>query len=179
MFFDTDFLVVVGVIFAVTALFWSRSFAQLAWARTMKRAEMNSVTELPFAVAPSTVGLRTAARRRMVPAVVAVKVPASAPAIETVREATVVPKTGRLTVDTQVARIAEIVTRAVDGARDADRLHHAAHEQLDAAHYALQNLLHELSAVMSVPGLNVVRTDTPNLETEVAAVASFETAMAA
>jgi hypothetical protein len=179
MFFDTDLLVVVGVIFAVTALFWSRSFAQLAWARTMTRAEQNSVTELPFAVAPSTVGSRKAVLRRMVPAVVAVKVPEIAPAVEPIGEVTVAPKTGRLSVDTQVARIAEIVTRAVDGARDADRLHHAAHEQLDAAHYALQNLLHELSAVMSVPGLNVARAEKPNPEPEVAAAASFETAMAA
>lgn len=179
MLFDTDLLVVVGVIFAVTALFWSRSFAQLAWARKMKRSEQSSVTVLPFAIAPSTVGSGKAMLRRMVPAGVAVKVPAIAPAIEPLGEATVAPKTGRLSVDTQVARIAEIVTRAVDGARDADRLHHAAHEQLDAAHYALQNLMHELSAVMSVPRLNVTRAEAPKLETEIAAVASYETAMAA
>jgi hypothetical protein len=179
MFFDTDLLVVVGVIFAVTALFWSRSFVQLAWARSTMHAAQSPVAELPFTVAQCGAGVRKVMPRRMVPAVVAAKVPAIAPLKEAVIAATVAPVTGRLSVDRQVARIAEIVTRAVDGARDADRLHHAAHEQLDAADYALQNLMHELSAVMRLPGAQPARAETCKPATKVAAVASFATAMAA
>jgi hypothetical protein len=179
MFFDTDLLVVIGVIFAVTAIFWSRSFAQLAWARVNSRAAQSPVAELPFLVAPRGAGVRKAVLRRMVPAAVTVKVPAIVPVKEALAAAEVASVTGRLSVDSQVARITEIVTRAVDGARDAGRLHHAAHEQLDAADYALQNLMHELSAVMRVPGAQAARAETPQSATEVAAVASFATAMAA
>jgi hypothetical protein len=179
MFFDADLLVVAGVIFAATALFWNRSFVQLAWAHAGARAVHSPVAELPFMVAQRGAGARKAVLRRMVPAVVAVHVPGIASVKEAVVVATAAPETGRLSVDRQVARIAEIVTRAVDGARDADRLHHAAHEQLDAADYALQNLMHELSAVMRVPGAQVARPETSKPAAEVAAMASFATAMAA
>ena len=49
----------------------------------------------------------------------------------------------------QLDRISQIVNSAIETADRAKRLHVAAHEQVDSAHYALQNLLDELSAVMS------------------------------
>lgn len=179
MFFDTDLLVVVGVIFAVTAMSWTRSLARLAWAHATSRAEQASVVALPFAVAERSSSARKAVLRRMVPAVVAANGPAVALRPEMVVATPTKVATDRLSVGSQVARIAEIVTRAVEGARDADRLHHAAHEQLDAADYALQNLMHELSAVMSVPRVKTARPSKVQLATEVAVLVPFATALAA
>lgn len=184
MFFDTDLLVVVGVIFAVTALVWSRSAAVEWVAKVRMRAQQVPVADLPFAGTGRPTMGRKPAMRRMVPATNPVAAAAAEPVVvpvagDMVGVDTLGSVTGRLSVDTQVARIAEIVTRAVDGARDADRLHHAAHRQLDAADYALQNLLHELAAVMSVPGVGSARTVKATAVADVSPAVSFETAMAA
>ncbi len=179
MFFDTDLAVLAGAIFAVTAVFWISSFAPLVWAASTARVDESRSLELPFMVAQRGAMLRKSVLRRMVPVEPAVIVRELAPVGEPVVAAKVEPDSQRMTVDTQVARISEIVTRAVDGARDAGRLHEAAHEQLDAAHYALQNLLHELSAVMSVPGATVGQAASVKPVVPVAAVAPFETALAA
>lgn len=50
----------------------------------------------------------------------------------------------------QIGRLSHIVGSAVATARQAEHLHRSANEQLDAAHYALQNLMIELAAVMPV-----------------------------
>ena len=80
---------------------------------------------------------------------------------------------------THIGRLNGIVAAAVDTARNAERLHRGAHEQVDAAHYALQNLLNELSLVMPVaaPGLPA-RTAAPR-EAREQTRRAVETAMAA
>ncbi len=47
----------------------------------------------------------------------------------------------------QIARLDAIVSAAVEMARHAEHLHHSAHEQVDAADYALQGLKNELAAI--------------------------------
>jgi hypothetical protein len=179
MFFDTDLLVVVGIIFAATAFFWNRSSAVQWVAKARMRAQQAPVADLPFALVGQRVTSRKVALRRMVPAAIPLVPAIVEPVVAPVDEVALGAVTGRLSVDSQVARIAEIVTRAVDGARDADRLHHAAHRQLDAADYALQNLLHELAAVMTMPDVGSARTVKATAVAGVAPAASFDTAMAA
>jgi len=49
----------------------------------------------------------------------------------------------------QIARLEQIVSAAVDTARKAEHLHVSAHAQVDAADYALQGLRDELSSIMA------------------------------
>lgn len=65
----------------------------------------------------------------------------------------------RLTATAQLDRISQILAASQDVADNAQRLHMEAHEQIDSAQYALQNLLAELSAVMPVatPPSNVAK----------------------
>ena len=53
-----------------------------------------------------------------------------------------------LSAQTQIGRLSQIVTSAIVQAANAERLHRAAHEQIDGADYALQNLRNELSSIM-------------------------------
>ena len=53
-------------------------------------------------------------------------------------------------IDGQLNSLSQIVNTGIATADRAERLHCAAGEQVDGAHYALQNLLDELSAVMTI-----------------------------
>jgi hypothetical protein len=53
-------------------------------------------------------------------------------------------------VGTHMARVGDIVSASVDTAMRAQQLHRTAHERVDSAHYSLQNLLSELSAIMPI-----------------------------
>jgi hypothetical protein len=86
---------------------------------------------------------------------------------------------GHLSSSAQIGKICDIITIAGERARSAERLHRAAHEQIDAAHYALQNLLNELSAVMPIQA-----PASPSSAPRVATLAAtrrvaYETALAA
>lgn len=72
-----------------------------------------------------------------------------------------------------------IVTGAVDRARSAEQFHRSAHEQVDAAHYALQNLLDELSAVMPIAKASRPQRTSAARGVRQQAHAGFETALAA
>jgi len=61
-----------------------------------------------------------------------------------------------------MARLEDIVMAASETARHAERFHYAAHQQIDAANYAIQNLLDELSAVMTVTGHALPHRSSPS-----------------
>ncbi len=66
--------------------------------------------------------------------------------------------------DEQWSKLISVITGAVQRTTDAGSFHAAAEQQLDLAHYALCNLMDELSAVMAVParrGPAVVRVLEP------------------
>ena len=87
--------------------------------------------------------------------------------------------TKSLATETHIGRLNGIVTAAVDKARNAERLHRGAHEQVDAAHYALQNLLNELSAVMPVAASELPARSAASRETLPQTLMTAETALAA
>lgn len=58
----------------------------------------------------------------------------------------------RLSAAIQWARLSDVVSTAIAGAKSAADLQSSATQQLDLAQYGLTTLMDELSAVMSVPG---------------------------
>jgi hypothetical protein len=82
-------------------------------------------------------------------------------------------------VGTHMARIGEIVAASVDTALRAQKLHRMAHEQVDSAHYALQNLLNELSAIMPIAAPASATKQSPASRSRVTLRPVYETALAA
>ena len=78
-----------------------------------------------------------------------------------------------------INRLSGIVASAVDQARSAEQFHRSAREQVDAAHYALQNLLDELSAVMPVAKADLPRRTGAVRLVRQPMTAGFEAALAA
>lgn len=62
----------------------------------------------------------------------------------------IIPAPQRLTIEAQWERTANLVGRAVSGARTVRAAHVAASEKLDAAHYALDKLMEELEGIISL-----------------------------
>lgn len=89
-----------------------------------------------------------------------------------------VPVDNRLSTATQINRLTHIVDAAAETAHAAGRLHRQAHEQVDAAHYALQNLLAELTAVMPVSA-PVVTAPKMTLDRAIPTRRVYHTALAA
>lgn len=58
----------------------------------------------------------------------------------------------RLSAAAQWARVTDVVSTAIAGAKSAVELQSSATQQLDLAQYGLSTLMDELSAVMAVPG---------------------------
>ena len=77
-----------------------------------------------------------------------------------------------------MARLGTIVAASVDTAARAQHLHRTAHEQVDSAHYALQNLLNELSAIMPISA-PASSTKPPATRSRVTLRPVYETALAA
>jgi hypothetical protein len=59
--------------------------------------------------------------------------------------------TARLSAEDQLIRLANIVSNSLDRARISSRCHAAAEVQLDAAAYALRELMQDLAGVMTLP----------------------------
>lgn len=57
----------------------------------------------------------------------------------------------RLSLDAQMMRLADAVAASHERSTNSGRYHAAAEDQLDAAAYALKELIRDLSAVMTVP----------------------------
>ena len=151
MIIESEFLILAVLIFSLTAAFWLRanglpfSLADLTIVQPRTANPLNKATQKagssPFLLPVSSIGV-----------VVSPADAASAPALESTES---IP----LDTETQLNRVSFILQNAIDLAAKAERLHNAAHEQLDSAHYALQNLLDELSSVM--PGLSNAKFAAP------------------
>ena len=151
------------------------SLATLGWMAIGGGRRIAAITKL--------MPIRTASR---VPARVHLIKPGARPAFGPVRSATTTDGAERVIqstnvaakVETQITSLGRIVASAVDTAHKAERLHRTAHEQVDAAHYALQNLMNELSAVMPV-ATPVAASRATKLVPRRTIASGFETAMAA
>ncbi len=57
----------------------------------------------------------------------------------------------RLSHEDQLTKLSALISRSLDRARISGRCHAAAEVQLDAAAYALRELMHDLAGVMTLP----------------------------
>ena len=64
----------------------------------------------------------------------------------------------RMPLDQQMARVADVVSTSLERSAVTSRYHTAAENQLDAASYALKELMKDLSAVMSFPAAKPAAT---------------------
>lgn len=138
MIFDSEFVILTILVFSLTAAVWwykhgnSYSLADLTTIQKRPNQPIRRSANAPVLL-PST--------------------PAESPRIYDQAEpqsAAIPAGSVPLGQDTQLDRVSQILRSAIELADKAERLHNAAHEQLDSAHYALQNLLDELSTVMPV-----------------------------
>ena len=83
-----------------------------------------------------------------------------------------------INVESQLGCLSRIVNSAIETAASAERLHCAARDQLDGAHYAIQNLFDELSAVMTITASPMSRRDT-NVVLRHSSTPRYVTALAA
>ena len=83
------------------------------------------------------------------------------------------------TVGAHMARVGDIVAASIETALRAQRLHRTAHERVDSAHYALQNLLSELSAIMPIIAPAPSTRQSPVARSRTALRPVYETALAA
>jgi hypothetical protein len=144
MIIESEFIILAVLIFSLTAALWLRANGM-----PFSLADL-TIVQPRTAISSSNAAPKTGSSPFLLP-VSPMSVVANFP--ETVSEqsperAASIP----LDTETQLNRVSFILQNAIDLAAKAERLHNAAHEQLDSAHYALQNLLDELSAVM--PGVN-------------------------
>ena len=138
---DPEYLLLAGIVLSLTALVWFTPLRRSVF------------------VAPSKAAARSPPRNRPVRLMAAQPYSGTTAgvsqgqgiAVEDAGVATHKPSTDTL-VSPHMARLQVIVTVTLDTAHLAQRLHKSAHEQVDGAHYALQNLLNELSSVMSIAG---------------------------
>jgi hypothetical protein len=97
-----------------------------------------------------------------------------------VAEAHVDPDAGKLRpASVHMMRLTEIVSSAVERVHSVECLQRTAHEQVDSAHYALQNLLNELSAVMPISAPTQKRREVRLLQSQPNVRPVYETALAA
>jgi hypothetical protein len=162
MLIEPEFLIVFAIVLALTSAVWSTSQAKEtrgpSWPHSL-------VVSAPVPSRPSARAIRSSSPqsspRRNGPAkkptllaaspvTVAHPVPPVARALANTVEPVTASTDTRLSSATQVSRLTNIVQTGVETAQTAGRLHRQAHEQVDAAHYALQNLLAELTIVMPV-----------------------------
>jgi hypothetical protein len=145
---EPAFLVVAAMAFSLTAAVWWKSNGYALempqfWTAPSPKA---AVRLLPFK--------QPAGRLSGIPALIGPTLSAPRPSIAS-SPSIMTPGASQANTpfdrSAQMDRLAGIVTAAVATAGEAERLHRAAHEQVDAADYALQNLIDELSAV--IPGL--------------------------
>lgn len=169
MFYASEIAAIAGTLSLLTALGWlvtnglPFSLADLTTIRKPSGdgAEANSSNSIgaqkaashKFVLLPVTASrapVRGAALSKPAPvsatAPLAPAVPPAAPSPAAVPTPVKVP----LDAETQLQFVARALNDSIELADKANRLHTSAQQQLDAAHYALQNLLAELSLVLPV-----------------------------
>jgi hypothetical protein len=138
MIIESGFIILAILVFSVTATVWLQ------------------IHGLPFSLADLTTiqnkPNHSIRRPANAPMLLPSAPPPSAHVFEKSQPQTTIVPAGTIPLDqsTQLDRISQILQTAIGLADKAERLHNAAHEQLDSAHYALQNLLDELSTVMPI-----------------------------
>ncbi len=167
MIFESEFVILTILVFSLTATTWwythgvSFSLADLTVIQNKPNQSIRRAANAPMLL-PATA-------------------PASTPSIKKteLQAFSVVAGSVPLDQNTQLDRVAQILQSAIELADKAERLHNAANEQLDGAHYALQNLLDELSTVMPIASpakaqrdVSAGATQTPRRQTYVTALAA-------
>jgi hypothetical protein len=137
MTFEPEFLIIAGVIFVLTGSFWLYREGPLFGRLTILQARSTQPNLTRGSAAPRLLAIA--------PVTVASDTDVASP----------VPVDGG-----QLGCLSRIVNSGIATADRAERLHRAAGEQVDGAHYALQNLLDELSAVMTITTASKGRRDT-------------------
>lgn len=142
MIIESEFIILAFLVFSLTATVWLQIHGlpfSLADLTTIENKPNHSFRQSPNAPL-------------LLPANAALSAPVITPVIAKTSELASLIPAGSVPLDqnTQLDRISQILQTAIGLADKAERLHNAAHEQLDSAHYALQNLLDELSAVMPI-----------------------------
>ncbi len=162
MIFESEFVFLTILVFSLTAAVWlhthgfSFSLAELTTIQNNLHQPMRRPAKTPILL-PSAIPLCT-------PTPVKAETPAAnTPAAnsQAANSQSAIIAAGSIPLDqnAQLNRVSQILQSAIELADKAERLHNAAHEQLDGAHYALQNLLDELSTVMPVTSPAKAHTD--------------------
>ena len=171
MFLESEFIILTIMVFSLTAAVWIQ------------------IHGFPFSLADLTTiqnkPKQTIRRSMSHPMLLPTAIPLAAPLDETT-DLTTDPQaieaaagTTPLDQTTQLSRVSKILQSAFALADKAERLHNAAHEQLDGAHYALQNLLDELSTVMTITSPAIVQRDASYATSHAQTRQTYVTAIAA
>lgn len=154
MMFGPEFLMVALVFLCLTGAVW------------LSRYGLSSGISA-FPAKPMATGLSVRSIQRQ--SASRVMLPSSSPAFDTGssqlrtaenRRSLSVKFSNDINVESQLCCLSRIVNSAIEAAASAERLHCAARDQLDGAHYAIQNLFDELSAVMTITASPMSRRDT-------------------
>lgn len=142
MIFESEFLILAMLVFSATAAAW-----WFARGPAFSLADLTIVE--PRAKSATSKSAHKSAHNRVLLPGGAVSADAGS---HVVASPGIPNRPGDMPLDTQTQlnRVSIILQNAIDLAANAESLHNAAHEKLDSAHYALQNLLDELSAVMPI-----------------------------
>ncbi len=157
MIFESEFVFLTILVFSLTAAVWlhthgfSFSLAELTTIQNNLHQPMRRPAKTPMLL-PSAIPLST-------PTPVKAETPAANTPAANSQAAMIAAGSIPLDQNAQLNRVSQILQSAIELADKAERLHNAAHEQLDGAHYALQNLLDELSTVMPVTSPAKAHTD--------------------
>jgi len=156
MIFESEFLILTLAIFSVTAASW-----WLLHGPTFKLADL-TIVEPREKSRHSRIRQKSTHSPVLLPVSAATASVASAPpAVLSVTTNPGDKPDQPLDAQAQLNRVSHILQNAINVAAKAERLHNAAHEQLDSAHYALQNLLSELSTVMPIASKVAAAQATP------------------
>lgn len=154
MMIEPEFLIIAGLVFIFTATVWVRQHGLKALV----------ADRAPLSQAVFTQWLRQSEPSAR-PHLLAVTSTGQAPSMRPCLTSDVASSPSDERDDTSMSRgqqlgfLSHIVASAVASADRAERLQCAAGEQVDGAHYALQNLLDELSTVMSITAPSKGRRD--------------------
>ena len=172
MIFESEFAILTILVFSLTATVWWYTHGVSFSLGQFNLGELTAIQNNPN---------RSIRRPANGPILLPSTTPsaASLPIAVTADNTGITPGSIPLDQNTQLDRISQILRDAIAVADKAERLHNAAHEQLDSAHYALQNLLDELSGVMPVTSSAKALRDVTRAPTHAPSRQSYVTALAA
>lgn len=148
MLYDPEVQILAFLIFAMLGAIWSWRVGLFAHIGDLTVIERARPDEKPAKAAVS--GLRAPVLLAPSTDLAQVRPQPAAAVAPTSGTTTTVPSAQLLDPATQLSLVSRVLNEAIETAERAERLHAAAHERLDSAHYALQNLLAELSSVLPV-----------------------------